>query len=119
VAAVSEEIAENALELIKVEYEVLKPVTDGEYGASPDSPLIHPDLDQYQVASFILPQPNSNISNYFKIRKGDADSAWEKCAAIVERKYRIPHIESTASPTSSTFPLSRTLPLPRWMNPAG
>jgi CO/xanthine dehydrogenase Mo-binding subunit len=93
VAAVSEEIAENALELIKVEYEVLKPVTDGEYGASPDSPLIHPDLDQYQVASFILPQPNSNISNYFKIRKGDADSAWEKCAAIVERKYRIPHIQ--------------------------
>lgn len=93
VAAVSEEIAENALELIKVEYEVLDPVLDGEYGASPESPLIHPDLDQYQVASFILPQPKSNISNYFKIRKGDVESAWEACAAIVERKYRIPHIQ--------------------------
>lgn len=93
VAAISEEIAENALELIKVEYEVLEPVLDGEYGASPESPLIHPGLDQYKVASFILPQPNSNISNYFKIRKGDVDSAWERCAAIVERKYRIPHIQ--------------------------
>jgi carbon-monoxide dehydrogenase large subunit len=93
VAAVSEEIAENALELIQVEYEVLEPVIDAEHGASPDSILIHPNLDQYQVASFILPQPKSNLSNYFKIRKGDVESAWDKCAAIVERKYRIPHIQ--------------------------
>jgi CO/xanthine dehydrogenase Mo-binding subunit len=93
VAAVSEQIAEDALELIRVEYEVLEPVIDAEYGVSSDSILIHPDLDQYQVASFILPQPNSNISNYFKIRKGDVDGAWEKCAAIVERKYHIPHIQ--------------------------
>jgi carbon-monoxide dehydrogenase large subunit len=93
VAAVSEQIAEDALELIQVEYEVLEPVIDAEYGVSPESTLIHPDLDQYQVASFILPQPNSNISNYFKIRKGDVDGAWENCAAIVERKYKIPHIQ--------------------------
>ncbi len=35
VAAVSEEIAEKALELIDVEYEILEPVFDPEYGASP------------------------------------------------------------------------------------
>jgi CO/xanthine dehydrogenase Mo-binding subunit len=34
VAAISEEVAENALELIKVEYEILGPVLDGEYGAT-------------------------------------------------------------------------------------
>ncbi len=93
VAAISEAIAEDALELIEVEYEILKPVIDPEYGVSSEATLIHPELDQYQVASFILPQPNSNISNYFKIRKGDVDSAWDNCAAIVERKYRIPHIQ--------------------------
>jgi carbon-monoxide dehydrogenase large subunit len=93
VAAISEEIAEEALELIEVKYEVLEPVLDAEFGVSPEAPLIHPDLDQYQVASFILPQPDSNISNYFKIRKGDVDIAWDKCEAIVERKYRIPHIQ--------------------------
>jgi CO/xanthine dehydrogenase Mo-binding subunit len=93
VAAISEQIAEEALELIEVEYEVLEPVLDAEIGVSSEAPLIHPELDQYQVASFILPQPNSNISNYFKIRKGDVDSAWDKCAAIVEHKYRIPHIQ--------------------------
>jgi carbon-monoxide dehydrogenase large subunit len=93
VAAINEGLAEKAVELIQVEYEVLEPVLDGEYGASPDSPLIHPNLADYKVANFILPQAGSNISNYFKIRKGDADGAWEKCAAIVENKYHIPHIQ--------------------------
>ncbi len=93
VAAISEEIAQKALDLIEVEYEVLEPVLDPEFGVSTKAPLIHPDLGKYVVASFIFPKPGTNISNHFKIRKGDVDSAWEKCAAIVERKYRIPHIQ--------------------------
>jgi CO/xanthine dehydrogenase Mo-binding subunit len=93
VAAVSEEIAQKALDLIEVEYEVLEPVLDPEFGASSKATVIHPDLGQYVVANFIFPQPGTNISNHFKIRKGDVDSAWDKCAAIIERKYRIPHIQ--------------------------
>ncbi len=93
VAAISEEIAEKALDLIEVEYEVLEPVLDPEFGATSKAPLLHPDLGQYSVANFIFPQPGTNISNHFKIRKGDVDSAWSKCAAVVERKYRIPHIQ--------------------------
>jgi carbon-monoxide dehydrogenase large subunit len=93
VAAVSEEIAEKALDLIEVEYEVLEPVLDPEYGFKPEAPLLHPDLGKYTVANFIFPRPGTNISNHFKIRKGDVESAWEKCASIVEHKYRIPHIQ--------------------------
>ncbi|HLE91502.1 MAG TPA: molybdopterin cofactor-binding domain-containing protein, partial [Anaerolineales bacterium] len=93
VAAISEEIAQKALDLIEVEYEILEPVLDPEFGASPKAPLLHPNLGQYTVANFIFPQSGTNISNHFKIRKGDVDSAWDKCAAIVERKYRIPHIQ--------------------------
>lgn len=93
VAAVSEEIAEKALDLIDVQYEVLEPVLDPEFGVSPEAPLIHPNLGEYEVANFILPKAGTNISNHFKIRKGNVEKAWEKCAAIVERKYRIPHIQ--------------------------
>jgi CO/xanthine dehydrogenase Mo-binding subunit len=93
VAAVSVEIAEKALGLIDVEYEVLEPVLDPEYGASPMAPLLHPDLGRYVVANFILPEPGTNISNHFKIRKGDVDKVWGDCAAVIERKYRIPHIQ--------------------------
>ena len=93
VAAVSEEIAEEALELIEVEYELLPPVFDPEQAILPEAPLLHPELGSYEVANFIFPQPGTNISNHFKIRKGDMDSAWKKCAEVVERTYRIPHIQ--------------------------
>ncbi len=93
IAAVSEEIAQKATELVKVEYEVLPPVTDAEFGASPEAPLLHPDLGSYEVVNFINPQPGTNKANHFKIRKGDVDQVWEKCAAVVERKYKIPHIQ--------------------------
>ncbi len=93
VAAVSEEIAEKALDLIEVTYEPLDTVFDAEYGASAEAPLIHPDLANYEAPNFIFPQPGSNIANHFKIRKGDVDSAWGKCAAIVERKFRVPHVQ--------------------------
>ncbi len=93
VAATSEQIAEQALDLIEVEYEPLPGVFDPEYGASQAAPRLHPDLGKYEVANFIFPEANSNISNHFKIRKGDVDSAWGKCAAIVEHSYRIPHIQ--------------------------
>jgi CO/xanthine dehydrogenase Mo-binding subunit len=93
VAAVSEAIAEQAVKLIEVEYEPLPGVFDPEYGASPEAPLLHPDLGKYSVANFIFPEPGSNVSNHFKIRKGDVDSAWKDCAAIVEHTYRIPHIQ--------------------------
>ena len=93
VAAVTERIAEQALALIDVEYELLEPVFDPELGAGSGASLVHPDLGAYKVANFIFPRPDSNISNHFKIRKGDVDRAWGQCAAIVAHKYRIPHIQ--------------------------
>jgi carbon-monoxide dehydrogenase large subunit len=93
VAAVSQQIAEKALDLIEVEYEPLPGVFDPEVGASPDAPILHPDLEKYTVANFIFPQPGSNISNHFRIRKGDVDAAFKECAAVVEHTYRIPHIQ--------------------------
>jgi carbon-monoxide dehydrogenase large subunit len=93
VAAVSEEIAERAIELIEVEYEPLPGVFDPEYGASPEAPLLHPDLGQYEVANFIFPEPGTNLSNHFRIRKGDVEAAWPQCDVVIERAYRIPHVQ--------------------------
>ena len=56
VAATSEEIAQKALDLIDVEYEVLAPVLDPEFGASSEAPILHPDLGKYVVAGFIFPE---------------------------------------------------------------
>ncbi len=93
VIAVSEEIAEDAAQLVEVQYEELPAVFDPLEAAQPDAPLLHPDLGKYEVASFIFPQPGSNISEHFKLRKGDTESAWSRCAAIVEGTFRLPQIQ--------------------------
>ncbi|MGA9531962.1 MAG: xanthine dehydrogenase family protein molybdopterin-binding subunit [Anaerolineales bacterium] len=93
VVAIDESTAEQALSLIDVEYEVLEPVFDPEAGAQEGASLIHPGLGDYEVKPFIFPKPDTNISNHFKIRKGDIDAAWQDCAAVIERKYRIPQVQ--------------------------
>jgi carbon-monoxide dehydrogenase large subunit len=93
VVAVSEELAERACRLVQVEYEVLEPVIDPVRGINEDAPLLHPDLKDYTVASFIYPKHGTNISNHFKLRKGDVDKAWSQCSVIVEREFRVPHVQ--------------------------
>ena len=93
VAADTPEIAQQALELIEVEYEPLPGVFDPEFGASPEAPLVHPDLANYESVPFIFPQPGTNISNWFKVRKGDMDKGWAEADLVYEHKYRVPHIQ--------------------------
>ncbi len=93
VAADTPEIAQQALDLIEVEYEPLPGVFDPEYGASPEAPLVHPDLANYEAVPFIFPQAGTNISNWFKVRKGDMEQGWTEADLIYEHKYRVPHIQ--------------------------
>ncbi len=84
-----EEIAEKALELIEVEYEPLPGVFDPEFGAGPEAPLLHPDLGKYEVVNFIFPEPGTNISNHFRIRKGDVDGSLDEVRS--DRRAQVPH----------------------------
>jgi carbon-monoxide dehydrogenase large subunit len=93
VVASSEEAAEEAARLVEVHYEELPAVFDPVEAAQADAILIHPDLGTYDVANFIFPQPGSNVSEHFKLRKGDVESAWPHCAAVVERTFRLPQIQ--------------------------
>lgn len=93
VAADTPEIAEQALALIEVEYEPLPGVFDPEFGVSPEAPLVHPDLAKYECVPFVFPQPGTNISNWFKVRKGDLEKGWAEADLIYEHKYRVPHIQ--------------------------
>ncbi len=93
VVAVSEEIAEDAARLIEVEYEPLPALFDPLEAAQPGALLIHPELEHYEIASFLIPELGSNISNHFRVRKGDVQAAWPQCKSIVEQTYRVPHIQ--------------------------
>jgi len=93
VAADTPEIAARAVDLIEVEYEPLPGVFDPEFGASPEAPLIHPDMDKYECVPFIFPQPGTNVSNWFKVRKGDMEKGWAEADLIYEHKYRVPQVQ--------------------------
>jgi len=93
VVATSEEIAEQALSLIEVKYELLPAVYDPYEAAQPGAPLLHPDLGKYEVVNFIFPEPGTNISEHFKLRKGNVEAAWPQCSAIIEDIYSLPQIQ--------------------------
>ncbi|MCU0520558.1 MAG: xanthine dehydrogenase family protein molybdopterin-binding subunit, partial [Anaerolineae bacterium] len=93
VVATSEEIAARAAELVQVDYEPLEPVFDPYAAAQADAPLVHPDLGSYEVVNFIFPEPGTNVSEHFRLRKGDTEAAWPQCAAIVEGTFTLPQIQ--------------------------
>lgn len=93
VVAISEEIAEKAAELVEIDYEELPAVFDPYEAFQPGAPIIHPDLGKYEVVPFIFPEPGTNISEHFKLRKGDVESTWPKCTAIIEDTFKLPQIQ--------------------------
>jgi len=95
VAAETEEIAEEALGLIEVQYEELPGIFDPQDALKPESPILHEKLGDYECAPFIFPEPGTNISNYFKVRKGDVESAFRECSHVTEQEYFVPHLQHT------------------------
>jgi CO/xanthine dehydrogenase Mo-binding subunit len=88
VAAIDEEIASEALDLIRVEYEELPAVFDPIEAMSPGAPLIHEKLDEYWHGGAFFPVPGTNICNHFKLRKGDTDEGFRQADYISEETFR-------------------------------
>jgi len=92
VIALTQEIADEAVKLIEVEYEPLPVVQDPIEAIKEDAPLIHPDLDKYEVVPWIYPQPKTNIAHVRKIRKGDVEEAFKEADLVMEDWYVVPHV---------------------------
>lgn len=86
VAAETRLAAEQALELIEVEYEELEPLLDPIEAAKSDATVLHPDLLSYRG----LPVPVENLSNvfaYLKWGKGDVEQGFKQADIIVENTF--------------------------------
>jgi CO/xanthine dehydrogenase Mo-binding subunit len=88
VAAEDEDTAEEALDLIVVEYEELPAVFDPEAALQPDAPLLHPRLGEYLCDHRDChPQPGTNILSYVKVRRGDVERGFAMADRIIEETY--------------------------------
>lgn len=84
VAAITEELAEQALDLIEVEYDVLPAVFDPFEAARPDAPVIHEDLGSYSHAQVTKPVPGTNILSVAEFLAGDVRRGFEESDYVFE-----------------------------------
>ena len=86
VAAINKTVAEEALALIAVDYEVLPHAIDVEDAMRPDAPLLFPDL----ITRGIDPPPTkpSNISKRIEFKIGDLDAGFAAADEIVEMEFK-------------------------------
>ncbi len=75
VAATSLEIAEHALSLIHVEYEVLETITDPTRALEESAPRLH---------------PQGNVLHRTQVKRGSTDTALADCAYVVHQVYSTP-----------------------------
>ena len=82
VVAMDRYIAEDAVDLIQVEYKLLKPAVKPEFAASEEAPVIHTECD-------------SNVLSDREFTYGDPDKAFEECDQKVEIEIDFPRSSIT------------------------
>jgi CO/xanthine dehydrogenase Mo-binding subunit len=85
VAATTSEIAQQAADLIEVEYEPLPVVADFVAAMEDGSPLVHPDWESYEGDEAL--GRHDNTLGYSTIVKGDADAALETADVVVRSRF--------------------------------
>ncbi|MBV8056488.1 MAG: xanthine dehydrogenase family protein molybdopterin-binding subunit, partial [Deltaproteobacteria bacterium] len=84
VAATSPHIAEEALRLIEVDYEVLPPVMSVEDAMRPGAPILLPGLRNKEEG----PDKQTNVATHIQFKRGDIDEAFKGADYVVEREFK-------------------------------
>jgi len=85
VAATSPHIAEDALDLIEVEYEVLEPVMSAQRAIEPDAPILHSKIRTAEpVGMAPAPDKETNIASHLQMVLGDIDAGFAQADIVLE-----------------------------------
>ena len=91
VAAVNSHIAEDALDLIEVDYEVLPAVLTVREAMKEDAPLLHENMTtRFRVERFGRGEDtgnNSNIAAHLQFKQGDVEQGFKEADVVVEREF--------------------------------
>ena len=106
VAAVDLRTAEDALQLVEVEYEPLPAVFDVFEAVKPESPLVH---EQHRPAkafadlAHVKAGQRSNICYHFKLRTGDVEKAFAAADRVFEDTFSSPPAQHVPMETHVTL----------------
>ncbi|MEP7289029.1 MAG: molybdopterin cofactor-binding domain-containing protein, partial [Chloroflexota bacterium] len=91
VAAETPELAQQAIDAIEVEYEVLPAVFDPEEAISGRAPIIHDELDAPGIFD-----ASHNIVCEVHASVGERDQAWAEADYIIEGEYRVHQVQQAS-----------------------
>ena len=87
VAAESKEVAEQAVKLIDVEYQVLPAIFDPEKSMDSDAPIVH-DEDEATVLLPVFYEPKHNHVSHVDFKFGDIEKELKESDFTVEQKFK-------------------------------
>jgi putative selenate reductase molybdopterin-binding subunit len=90
VAAESPEIAEKALTLIEVEYEILDAILDSRQAMDANSPRIH---DEPEFVNFADSDPARNLAAEIRIDIGNVEKGFTEADEVFEAEYEVPKVQ--------------------------
>ncbi len=90
VAAETPEIAEQALGLIRVDYEVLPAVLDPRQAIEPGAPCLHAETDSYGIYN-----ASRNVAAHIQAEVGSVDYGFAGSDLVVEGEYIVPQVQQT------------------------
>jgi putative selenate reductase molybdopterin-binding subunit len=90
VAAESPEIAEKALTLIEVEYEVLDAILDSRKAMDTNAVQIH---DEPEFVNFADSNPDKNLAAEIRIDIGDVEKGFAEADEVFEAEYEVPKVQ--------------------------
>lgn len=90
VAAETEAIAEQALKLIKVDYEELPPLFDSSLAMKPTSPRIH---EEREYVNFADSNPKQNLAAKIRIDIGNIEKGFSIADKVFENDYEVSKVQ--------------------------
>ena len=86
VAATSPHIAEEATDLIEIDYEILPPVMDVRKAMANDAPLLHEDLKTTSLGKTTA--GSSNVAKHLQFQQGDIEKGFAEADEVVEKEFK-------------------------------
>ncbi len=93
VAAESAAIAEKALTLIEVDYEILPAILDSTEAMNPDAVRIH---DEPEYVNFADSDPSRNLAAKIRIDIGDVEKGFREADQVFEAEYSVPKVQQVS-----------------------
>lgn len=92
VAAETPEIAQQALDLIHVDYELLPAVFHPKEALAEGAPVIHDEPDCTGIGGY---DPGRNLAAMVEATIGDIDRGLAEADVVIDRTYRVPQVQQT------------------------